>query len=101
MRLSLGALNVLGFQTLVTGNDIKRDDLAFVQRLEAPADDGCVVNKNILTGFLGNEAKPFFVIEPLYFATCHIFSPDDRTPSSDEQHRAGASMRNHVVFTGW
>jgi hypothetical protein len=59
------------------------------------------MNKNILTCLLGNEAKPFFVVEPLYFATCHNFSPDDRTQLPDELPRAIASVINQVVFSGW
>jgi len=35
------------------------------------------MHKDILTGVLRNEAKPLFVVEPLHFATCHIF-PDLR-----------------------
>ena len=77
IRLDLSALDVLGFQALVAGNDIERDRFTLIQCLEAPAYNGCVMNKNILAGFLGYEPKAFFVIEPLYFATCHIFSPDD------------------------
>jgi hypothetical protein len=30
-----------------------------------------VVHKNILTGILGDKAKPFFIVEPLNFATGH------------------------------
>jgi hypothetical protein len=29
------------------------------------------MHKDILAGFLGNEAKPFFVVKPLYFAAGH------------------------------
>jgi hypothetical protein len=99
-RLGLGALDVLGLQTLVAGNDVERDRFAFVQRFEASPQDGCVMNKHILPRLLGDEAEPFFVIEPLYFATCHILSPDNRAPSSGEQPTASASMRNQVLFSG-
>jgi hypothetical protein len=29
------------------------------------------MQKNILTGILGDEAEPLFIVEPLYFSTCH------------------------------
>jgi len=68
----LEALHVLGFQPFVAGYDLKRDFFAFVERFESGADDGRVMHKDVLARTLGDKAKPFFVIEPLYFATSHI-----------------------------
>jgi len=66
------ALHVLGFQTFVAGYDFEGDFFAFVERLESSADYGRVMHKDVLAGTLGDKAKPFFVVEPLYFATSHI-----------------------------
>jgi len=68
----LDALHVLGFQTLVAGHDLKRDFFAFIESLESGANDGRVMHKDVLARTLGYKAEPFFVIEPLYFATSHI-----------------------------
>jgi hypothetical protein len=62
----------LGFQTLVAGYDLKRDFFALVERFESGTNDGRVMHEDVLAGALGDKAKPFFVIEPLYFATSHI-----------------------------
>jgi len=66
------ALHVLGFQTFVAGYDFEGDFFAFIERFESGADDGRVMHENVLAGTLGDKAKPFLVIEPLYFATSHI-----------------------------
>jgi hypothetical protein len=66
-------LDVLGFESLVARDDFKGDLLTFVQRLEAGTDNGRVMYKDVLTGFLGDETKPLFIVEPLYFATSHTF----------------------------
>ena len=69
-------LDVLGFKSLVARQHIERDFLAFIQRLKTPADDGRVMHKNVLTGFLSDETKPLLIVEPLYFATRHTISPE-------------------------
>ena len=42
------ALNVFGFGTFIAGNDVKRHFISFVQGLETLADDGGVVNEDVL-----------------------------------------------------
>lgn len=71
------ALDVLRFQTPLAGHGFKRHGFAFIQGLVPPAEDGGVVDEDILPGVLDNEAKPFFVVKPLHFAACHNF-PDLR-----------------------
>jgi hypothetical protein len=66
------ALHVLGLQTFVAGYDFEGDFFAFVESLESSADNGRVMHKDVLARTLGYKAEPFFVIEPLYFATSHI-----------------------------
>jgi hypothetical protein len=70
------SLNILGFESFVARDDLEDDVFTFVQRLETHADDGRVMHEHILAGFLGDEAKTFFIVEPLYFATSHTVSPD-------------------------
>lgn len=71
LSLRLVALDVLSFKTFVTRDNLERDDFAFVQGLESSAHDRRVMHEHILAGFLGNKAKPLFIIEPLNFTTCH------------------------------
>ena len=68
------ALNVLGFQPFITGNDIKGDVFALIQCFESRADNRRMMHKDVLPGILGDEPKPFFIIEPLDFATGHNLS---------------------------
>jgi hypothetical protein len=72
----LRTVNVLGFQPFVTGNDFERDHFTLVQSFEPPAHDRRVMHEYVLPGIIGDKAKPFFVIEPLNFTTCHIISPE-------------------------
>ena len=71
MRLRLGAFDVFGLQTLFARNNVEVDVVAFVQSPEPFALDRTVMDEDVLSGFLGDEAKPVFVIKPLYFATGH------------------------------
>jgi hypothetical protein len=66
------ALDILGFKPFVAGYDIEGNFVSFIQGFEPRARDGRVMHKYVLTGILGDEAKPFFIIEPLDFATGHI-----------------------------
>ena len=65
------ALNVLGFQPFVADDDIEGDIVALIQGFESRADNGRMMHKHVLPGILGDEPKPFFIIEPLDFATGH------------------------------
>ena len=69
--LRLGAFDVFGLQTLFARNNVEVDVVAFVQSSEAFSLDRAIVDEDVLTGFLGDEAKPVFVVKPLYFATGH------------------------------
>ena len=64
-------MNVLRLQAFRAFDDFKVDYLSFVQGFETLALNCGVMNEYILTGFLGDETKPLFIIEPLYFATRH------------------------------
>jgi hypothetical protein len=84
--LRLSAFDVFGLQTLFARNNIEVDVIAFVQGSEAIALDRAVMDEDVLTGFLGDEAKPVFVIKPLYFATGHnALSPE--TDARGDRHK--------------
>ena len=42
------ALNVFGFGTFIAGNDVKRHLISLVQGLKTLADDGSMVNEDVL-----------------------------------------------------
>ena len=67
------ALDVLGFQTFGAFDNLKLDGFPFIQSFETLSLNGGVMNEHILAGFLGNETKSLFVVEPLDFTTGHIF----------------------------
>jgi len=67
------ALDVLSLQTFGAFDNLKLNGFPFVQRFEALALNGGVMNEHILAGILGNETKTLFVVEPLDFAAGHIF----------------------------
>jgi len=71
LRLRLGALDVLGLQAFGAFDNFKVNDFPFVQGFEALTLNRGVMHENILAGILGDEAKPFFIIEPLDFTTGH------------------------------
>lgn len=65
--------DVRGGRTLLALLDVKRDALAFGQRLEAATLDGAVVDEDVLGAIgRGNKAKAFFVAKPLH-CTCSHF----------------------------
>jgi hypothetical protein len=65
------ALDILGFQPFVAGDNIEGNFVSFIQGFESRTRDGRVMHENVLTRILGDKAKPFFVVEPLDFATGH------------------------------
>jgi hypothetical protein len=71
---SLKALDVLGLQPFFAGNDLEGDDVAFIEGFKAGSDNRRMMDENVLTRFLGDEAETFLIVEPLYLATCHIDS---------------------------
>lgn len=68
------ALNVLSFKTFFARNYFEGDFFAFFKGFKSGAHYGRVMHENVLTGALGDETEPFFVIKPFYFAASHIRS---------------------------
>ena len=59
--------NVLSLGAFGSVYNTKLDSLVFFQTFETVADDGAIVNEDILLSTLaGNEPITFFAIEPLY-----------------------------------
>jgi hypothetical protein len=71
---SLRPLDILGLEALIAGNDFEDYFLSFEQGLVTAALNGAEVDEDILSRILCNKAKTLPVVEPLYFATGHIFS---------------------------
>ncbi len=71
MCLRLGSLDVFGLKAFFAGDDVEVDFVTFIQSAEAVPLNGAIMNKNVLTGFLCDETKPMFIVEPLYFAAGH------------------------------
>ena len=69
--LRLGAFDVFGLQSLFARNNIEVDVVAFIEGSKSVTLDRAVMDEDVLTGLLGDEAKPVFVIKPLNFATGH------------------------------
>jgi hypothetical protein len=94
--LRLGAFDVFGLQTLFARNNIEVDIVALVQSPKPIALDCAVMDEYVLTRFLGDEAKPVFVIKPLYFATGHnALSPEiDARGGRNKKNTTGT----YVVF---
>src|SRR5215204_508294 len=79
--------HVLRGRALLPLHDVELHVLAFVQRLEAAALDGRVVNEQILAPVLGSdEAETLGVIEPLHFSL--------------RAHRAGLHPKLEVLVRG-
>jgi hypothetical protein len=55
--------------------DVKANPLTLIKRLEAFALNGTEMYKNIPAFIILNEAKPFFLVEPLYLAFCQSCNP--------------------------
>src|ERR1039457_1658210 len=64
-----GALHVLRLHAFFAGHGFKGHHFAFVQGFVTRAEDGRVMHKDVLSRIIGDEAKAFFVVEPLYFTT--------------------------------
>lgn len=72
LELNLTSLNVLRFEPFATFDDFKGHHFSFVEGFIPLTEDGSVMHEDILSGFLGNETVPFFIIKPLDFTTGHI-----------------------------
>ena len=66
-------LDVLGLGSLFTRHNVKNDILTLIQCLETSPHNRRMVHKDIRPSLLHYEAEPVLVIEPLYFATGHMF----------------------------
>jgi len=96
--LRVTAFDVFSLQTLFARNNIEVDVVAFVQGPEAFALDRAVMDEDVLTGFLGDEAKPVFVIKPLYFATGHnALSPE--TDARGDRNKKNTTVRTLCLVT--
>jgi hypothetical protein len=72
---------------------VETDLLAFVETAVAFTDDRGVVNENVATGIVADEAKPFLGIEPLYCSLTHAL------PSFPSYSSLGSCwIRNAVVI---
>jgi len=69
-----GSMNVRGLGPFLAGYNIEDDFFTFVEGFETSSEDCRMMYKNILSGFLRDEAKSFFVIPPFYFSTGHSSS---------------------------
>src|SRR5207244_8851917 len=69
--LLLGALDVLGLQAFGAFDNFEVHNFPFVQGFEPLSLNGGVMHEDILAGILGDEAKPFLIVEPLDFTTGH------------------------------
>jgi hypothetical protein len=58
-------------QALGALDDLERNLVAFVQRLEAVSRDGRKVHEHVLAIVLRDKTKPLAVIEPLHYTVCH------------------------------
>jgi hypothetical protein len=88
-------VNILGFEPFVTGNYLEDDFFSLVQSFITLALNRAEVDEDVLAGILRNKAKPFLVVEPLYFATGHILStllrlatPGPKTKNDTTVHSA-------------
>src|SRR5205823_5201905 len=79
------ALHIFGLWPFFAVDHLEADFFFLVQNLVALPQNRGMVDKNILSGFLGDEAKAPSVVEPFHFSTGHKIYPsvskrDDRKP---------------------
>jgi hypothetical protein len=55
--------------------NVKANSLTLIQRLKAFALNGAEVDKHIPSFIILDEAKPFFLVKPLYFTFCQSVAP--------------------------
>ena len=88
-------MNVLCFEPFGSFNHFELDHFAFLQGFETLAENGGVMNEDILAAILNDEAKTLLVIEPFYFAASHRMLPKEAiligaacTQTFGSRHRA-------------
>ena len=64
-------MNVFRFRSFFAGYYVEADLFPFIQHFESGANYRRVMNKHILTAFLGDETESFFIVPPFYFAAGH------------------------------
>ncbi len=74
-KVSLQWLYVHCSRAFITLLDVKANSLTLIKRLEAFALNGTEMDKNIPALIILNEAKPFFLVEPLYLTFCQSCNP--------------------------
>ena len=65
-------MDVLRLQTFFSVHKLEVHILTFFECFVALTENGTVMNEDVLAALAGDEAIPFFVIEPLHFAAGHI-----------------------------
>jgi hypothetical protein len=75
-KSSFCSLYFLGLGTFFTGDDVKDDLVAFSKGFETFSEYRGVMDKHILSRFLGNKSQAFFIIPPFNFAFSHSLSPE-------------------------
>ena len=73
--LGLDYCDVRRRRSLWTVFDVKRNPIAFIQRLEPRCVDPRVMNEHIRSVFLLDKAIAFTVVKPLYGTFCHDDPP--------------------------
>ena len=84
------ALDIHSFGAFLPIHEFKIDQFTFMKSLIAFALDARMVDKNILSGFLGNEAKAPFIIKPLDLATRHKLAPSMFEPQGADKPAHGS-----------
>lgn len=64
-------LDVLGFWTFVAGHDVEHNQISWMEGFMAFSQDGRVMQKNVLSSLLGDEAIAALFIPPFNFSTRH------------------------------
>ena len=75
MMLLLQWLYVHCGRSLFALLNVKANSLTLIQRLEAFALNGAEVDKHVPSFIILDEAKPFFLVKPLYFTFCQSVAP--------------------------
>ena len=66
--------DILSLQSLGTFCHVEFDGVAFIERLEAGALNGTVMDKNVISGIAADETISLFVVKPLYGSLfSHLF----------------------------
>jgi len=69
--------DLVGLRSLLPLNNLELNRIAFLQGLKALTLDGRVMNENISSAVLADEAISLAIVEPLYLSlkSCHLHPP--------------------------